>query len=219
MQTIKRENLVIGWLFALLFLPGFLPAQDSRTLPVDMYLIVEASSLSQGANDEGAAWIGKELIDRLLKDGDRVSLWSVGAQTQLVFSGTLEGAGGKDAVKAKLKAIGAPGAAAPGAGAGAAGAPGAGAKSPAARRSALPDFSGALREAASRPAGEGGRISYTVLVSASAASLAPALTGKDAALFRWSRAEEYPRFNVLVVAPDIHKKVQQAAVGYMNSGR
>jgi hypothetical protein len=193
MQTLNLKDLAIGWFLAVLFLPGFLPAQDSRTLPLDMNLIVDGSSLSPGAKNEAVAWIETQVIDRLLKDGDRVTLWSAGPQAQVVFSETLGGANGKDAVKAKLRAIEASGATA--------------------------DFSGALRDAASRSAQGTGRISYTMLVSASAKSLAPALTGRDANLFRWSRAEEYPHFRVLVVAPDIHKKVQQAAVAYMNSGR
>jgi hypothetical protein len=194
MQMRNRKKLVFGWFFAVLAVPGFLGAQETRSLPLDMYLIVDSSSLIAGTKNETASWIGEQVIDRLLKDGDRVTLWAAGDKAQVVFSETLGGANGKDAVKAKLKAMEAGG--------------------------KTPDFSGAIRDAASRSAqGSAGRISYTMLVSGSATSLAPALTGKDANLFRWSRVEEYPRFTVLVVAPDIHQKVRQAAAAYMNSGR
>jgi hypothetical protein len=195
MQTINLKKMLLGWSFGLLFIPGFLRAQDIRTIPLDMYLIVDGSSRISDAKNEAAAWIGEEIIDRFLKDGDSLTLWSAGAKSQVVFSETLGGANGKDAVKAKIKALEVSG--------------------------EEPDFSGALGEAASRAAarGDSGRISYTLLVSASAESLAPALAGKSARLFRWSKAEEYSRFMVLVVDPNIHNRVSQAAAAYMNSGR
>jgi hypothetical protein len=187
------KKTAFGLFFALLFFPGFLQAEDTRTVPLDMYLIVDGSSQLPEAKRETIAWIGEQVIDRILMDGDTLTLWSAGPRAQVLFSETLGGANGKDAVKAKLSAIDA--------------------------SAGVPDFSGALRDAASR-AGRGGagRIKYTMLVSGSAESLAPALKGKDAGLFRWSKVEEYSRFRVLVVAPDIHDKVRLAAAAYM-SGR
>jgi hypothetical protein len=190
MKNTKKIGL---WLLTALFLPAFLPAQDIRTIPLDMYLIVDGSSRTPEAEQETAVWIGEQIIDRLLKDGDSLTLWSAGPEARLLFSETLGGANGKEAAKAKLNALEASG--------------------------GVPDFSGALKDAASRSArGSSGRISYTLLVSASAEALAPALTGKDANLFRWSRVEEYSRFRVLVVAPNIHNQVRQAAAAYMKSG-
>jgi hypothetical protein len=191
MQTLNSKKKSLGW-FMLLFLPVFLEAQDIRTIPLDMYLIVDGSSQTPGAENETAAWIGEQIIDRILKDGDSLTLWSAGPKAQVLFSSVLEGANGKDAAKAKLAALDISG--------------------------GVPDFSGALREAAAAArtaGGGGGRISYTLLVSASAEALAPSLMGRDAALFRWSRVEEYSRFRVLVVAPDIHARVRQAAAAYM----
>jgi hypothetical protein len=194
MQTVNFKKMIFGWFFAVLVLPGFLRAEDIRTLPLDMYLIVDGSSRISEAKNETAAWIGEQIIERMLKDGDSLTLWSAGPEARLLFSETLGGANGKDEVKAKLKDLEASG--------------------------SVADFSGALRDAAARAArGEAGRLAYTMVVSASAESLAPALTGKDANLFRWSRVEEYSRFRILVVAPDIHGKVRQAAAAYMNSGR
>jgi hypothetical protein len=192
MQTLNSKKKSLGW-FMLLFLPVFLEAQDIRTIPLDMYLIVDGSSQAPGAENETAARIGGQIIDRILKDGDSLTLWSAGPKAQVLFSSVLGEGNGKDAAKAKLAALDISG--------------------------GVPDFSGALREAAAAAArtagGNSGRISYTLLVSASAEALAPALTGRDAALFRWSRVEEYSRFRVLVVAPDIQAKVRQAAAAYM----
>jgi hypothetical protein len=193
MQTINPLKKILGGVFMALFLPSLLGAQDIRTIPLDMYLIVDGSSQTPGAENETAAWIGEQIIDRVLKEGDSLTLWSAGSKAQVLFSGILEGADGKDAAKAKLNALDASG--------------------------GVPDFAGALRDAAARSArGSSGRISYTLLVSASAEALAPALTGRDADLFRWSRVEEYSRFRVLVLAPNIHNQVRQAATAYMSGG-
>jgi hypothetical protein len=191
MQTINAKKKSIGCFFAVLFLPAFLWAQDTRTIPLDMYLIIDGSSQTPGAKNGTAAWIGEEIIDRILKDGDSLTLWSAGPKAQVLFSETLEGADGKDAIKTKLASLDTSG--------------------------GTPDFTGALREAVAAAAARGnsGRISYTLVVSASAEALAPALTGRDAYLFRWSRVEEYSRFRVLVVAPDVHVKVREAAAAYM----
>jgi hypothetical protein len=193
MQTMKFKKIFAGWFLAVLLFSPFLRAQDLRTVPLDMYLIVDCSPRISGVKNEAAAWIGAEIVDRILKDGDSLSLWSAGAKAQLVFSETLGEANGKDAVKAKLGALDLSGGDA--------------------------DFSGALRDAASRAdRGSSGRMSYTVLVSASAESLAPALKGKDAQLFRWSKSEERSRFTVLVAAPNIHNQVRRAAAAFMDSG-
>jgi hypothetical protein len=190
MHIISLKKVAAGWIFAALFLPGLLRAEDIRTIPLDMYLIVDGSSQTPGAKNETASWIGEQIIDRILKDGDSLTLWSAGPKAQVLFSETLGGVDGKDTAKAKLASLDFSGGA--------------------------PDFSGAMREAAALTArGSSGRISYTLLVSASAGALAPALTGGDAGLFRWSKVEEYSRFRVLVVAPDIHTRVKQAAAAYM----
>jgi hypothetical protein len=187
---VNLKKTIPAWFFMFLFFPGFLRAGDTRTIPLDMYLIVDGSSQNQASKNEIVAWIGEQIIDRLLKDGDGLTIWSAGSKSQVLFSETLGGANGKDAVKAKLGAVDASG--------------------------GVPDFSGALRDAVSR-AGRGGsdRIKYTILVSGSAGALAPALTGRDANLFRWSRVEEYSRCRILVVAPDINARVRQAAAAYM----
>jgi hypothetical protein len=190
MQKLNPKKKSLGWFFMAFLLPAFLQAQDIRTIPLDVYLIVDGSSQTPGAKNEIAAWIGEQLIDRILKDGDSLTLWSAGPKAQILFSSVLGGANGKDAAKAKLVSLDA--------------------------SDGVPDFAGALKDAAARAAlGGSGRMRYTLLVSASAGALAPALTGKDAYLFRWSRVEDYSRFRVLVVAPDIHAKVRQAAAAYM----
>jgi len=133
------------------------------------------------------------VVDRILMDGDRITIWAAGDSARVIHSDTLSGADGKTELKDKLKALAAEGETA--------------------------DFAGALRDAASRLSQAGsGRLAYTMLVTASAVSLEPAL-GSARDLFRWFRSERYSRWQVLVVAPDIGSKVRQSAAAYMSSRR
>jgi len=161
-----------------------------------MYLIIDGSSSLEGSKNETVAWISDQVVDRILMDGDKITIWTAGNNARVIHSDTLSGAAGKKEIKDKLKALDAGGKSA--------------------------DFSGALRDVAGRlsqAAPAQNRIPYTMLVTASAEGLEPALSGSSQGLFRWFRSEKYERWQVLIVAPDIGRKVQQAAAAYMSSLR
>jgi hypothetical protein len=105
-----------------------------------------------------------------------------------VFSGVLGSDTGKDAIKNSLKTLSAGDDSA--------------------------DFAGALQEAAAR--GSGGRMTYTLLVSGSSASLSPTLMGAGANLMKYSRVEEFRGWRALVIALDIDSRVRQAAAAYLS---
>ena len=187
-------------LFILIVLVGFLSpvlhAGDGRTIPLDMYLIIDASSSLQNSKNDTVAWINEKVIDRILTEGDKVTIWTAGDKAQMIYSETLSGTAGKKEIKDKLLALNTGGKTA--------------------------DFSGALRDVLSRisqTAGSRSRLSYTMLITSSAEVLEPTLTGGAQGLLRWFRSEKYERWQVLIVAPDIGGKVQQAAAGYMSSLR
>lgn len=191
MKTISIRKTFI----ALVFL-GILPllgAEDRRTIPLDMYLIIDASSAMEELRDEVTAWLDEQVVDRFLMDGDRITIWAAGDNAQVIHSAALSGADGKQEIKNRFRSLVADGQTA--------------------------DFSGAMREAAARSAQDRGRLSHTMLITASARSLEPALTGSDRELFRWSRSEWHSRWQVLVAAPNIGGRVRQAAIAYMNSQR
>ena len=182
----------------LIILVGFVPllnAEDKRSLPLDMYLIIDGSSSLESSKSETIAWINDQVIDRILMDGDKITIWTAGERARIIHSDTLSGAAGKKEIKDKLAALETGGKAA--------------------------DFSGALSDVASRLSQSSGqnRLPYTMLVTASAEGMEPALSGSSQGLFRWFRSEKYERWQVLVVAPDIGRKVQQTAAAYMSSRR
>ena len=176
------------------FLPLVLYAEDQRTIPLDVYLVIDCSSSLEPSKPDTIAWINDQVIDRILMDGDKITIWSAGAEAQVTHSAVISGTAGKEEIRNKLNELNTGG------------------------RTA--DFSGALRDVQSRisqTSGDPGRLPYTILITASARGLEPALTGGSQGLFRWFRSERYEGWQVLIVGLDIGRKVQQAASAYMNS--
>ena len=179
------------WVFLFLLIPSFLQAENQRLIPLDMYLIVDATEGLREVRSEVVAWINEDVIERRLQPGDRLMIWSAGDTAALVHSETVGSQ--KNTAKGIIENLEIRG-----------------------RRA---DFSTAVQEAASREretTGEG-RMSYVLVVSSSVGNLAQALGGSSAPLFRWSRAERSSRWQAMVVAPNIAERVRQAATAYMNS--
>jgi hypothetical protein len=191
MKAIKPKTIFLLFSLVPVFLnPVFVLAEDRRSIPLDLYLIIDSSEKFREIKDETTAWINEQIIDRLLQEGDRLVIWSAGDAATIIYAETIGAS--KDEAKNKIRNLEIQG------------------------RS--PDFGSALQEATSRAAqGSASRISMTLLVS-TAESLAPSLGGSSAGLFRWSRVEQYSRWQALVVAPsNLGEKVRRAAASYMNS--
>jgi len=189
----RKSNL--RFFLALAFLAVFFPrlnAQDRRNIPMDFYMIIDGSEAFEKHRNEAIAWVNERVVDRLLLDGDRVSIWAAGDRAELVFSGDVSDSGGNQEIKDQLLNFAPTG------------------------RSA--DFSGALRNVNAGISGTSDdRLPYTILVTASAGGLYSALAGDTQGLLRWFRTEKSAQWQALVVAPDIGRKVNQAALAYMNS--
>ena len=181
--------------FILVILAGFIPrlkAEDRRVIPLDMYLIIDGSESLKNPKNDIITWINEQVVDRILLDGDKITIWTAGEKAQVLFSDTISGSGGKNQIKDKLKALESTG--------------------------KTTDFSGALRDASARVSQTPqGRLSYTMLITASARGLESALSGNAQGLLRWFRSEKYGGWQVLVVGPDIGRKVQQSAAAYISS--
>lgn len=179
----------------LIILVGFsslLNAEDKRIIPLDMYLIIDGSESFGNSKNDAVAWINTNVVDRVLTEGDRVTIWKAGDSRELVYSGDISASGGKTAIKDKLSSLAADGKEA--------------------------DFSGALEDAASGVSRTPqSRLSYTMLVTASAEGMESALTGDSRSLLKWCRSEKFQRWQALIVAPDIARRVRDAAAAYMSS--
>jgi hypothetical protein len=182
--------------FLLLFLPRILPGEDRRTGPLRVYLIFDGSSMAKNGLDDAIRWIDASVIDRILREGDEVSLWITGESAGPVFSEVLKGESQKDRIRELLRS------AAPGEG-------------PA-------DYAGALREAAARIAARSGQgLSYTLLITGTAGGNprgSPTGERETAELLRYSRVLEFAGWRAQVVGLGITSRVQAAASAYMAGG-
>jgi hypothetical protein len=159
------------------------PAYAQRA-PIDVNLIIDGSSSLTGVKNEVTTWVSGRL-DQILVEGDMVTVWSAGTQSKVIYSGKIEGAAGKEAVKKSIRDI-----------------------SPFGN---TPDFSGALRDAASR---QSSSYSYTLLISSSPAALSSVLSSPQASLLRFSRVEEFTDWRALVVGLNIDAKVKRSAAAF-----
>jgi hypothetical protein len=168
---------------------GFSPlsADETRSVNIEVNLIIDGSAALATVLDEVTLWVSGNLVDRRLQEGDRIHIWNAGETAEIVYSGTLKSDAEKEQVRQTLRSLPAKGGTA--------------------------DFTGALREAAARSSG---RMSYTLLVSASPAALSPALTGPESGLMRFSRIEEFPGWRLIIVALNIDSRVRQAAAAYFS---
>ena len=167
---------------------GFFPlySEGARNTPIDVNLIIDGSEAFSEVSKEASAWISDTLIDRLLATGDKITVWSAGGAARVVYSETIKSDMDRENVKKILRGL-----------------------SPGGNSA---DFSGALREASSKPQFSG--ISYTLLISSSA-SLSSTLQGPQANLMRFSRIEEFRGWRALTVGLNIDSKVRKAAASFM----
>jgi hypothetical protein len=177
------KKIFFGLWTALCFSPVFLFGADLRILPADVYVILDVSPAIGDQRGAAVTWLCDNLIDGRLLEGDTLTILTAGDKTELIFSDSLN-AEKKEAAKQALRRIPA--------------------------GSGPADYSGALREAASRQTGKADRMSYTLLVSGT--------TGPSAAsggLVRYSRIDEFSGWRVLTVGLGIDQRVKAAAAAFM----
>ena len=186
-------------IFIMIFLAGFIftaNAENRRTIPLDVYLIIDGSPAFERSRGEIMAWINEQIVNRILINGDTVTIWAAGSNATIIHSSTISGEAEKQAIRDAVRNINAAGENA--------------------------DFSGAMSAAASRltqAAGDRSRLTYTVLITGSARGMQQAFTGGAGHLFQWFRSEHSSQWQAFVMAPTIAGRVRQAAAAYMDSQR
>jgi hypothetical protein len=178
--------LVFGGLLSPLFAAG-------RSLPLDIFLIIDGSAALEKGRNEALDWLCGRVVDGLLQEGDRLTIWIAGEKAEELFSGSVTGNETRETVKALIRAV------------------------PAKGKSA--DFPGALRAAANRRAEKAGedseRLAYTLLISGMAAGY-NSLSGREMPdLLRYSRFEEFSAWRAVTAAPGIEAAVKNAAAAFM----
>jgi len=178
-----KRVLITILIFAMGF--GLSPLFGADRSPINVNLIIDGSDSFTAVKANITAWISGRL-DQLLADGDRVTIWSAGAQAKVIYSGTMAAPADREAVKKSIRDLSGAGAAA--------------------------DFSGALGQAANLQSG--GTFSYTLLVCAAGTSLSNLVSGPQAGMMRFSRVEEFSGWKAIVVGLNLDARVRRAAAAF-----
>jgi len=180
----KTPKTFLTLIFAAFIFLSPLYGADAQRIPINVNLIIDGSASLSAVKDEITSWVLSRL-DEILADGDNVTVWSAGPLARVIYSGSINSAADRDAIKNSIRQLSGSGETA--------------------------DFSGALREASSR---QSSSFSYTLLISASGASLSSVLSGPQANLLRYSRVEEFSTWRALVVGLNIDTRVSRAAAAF-----
>ncbi|MDR2419449.1 MAG: hypothetical protein LBD79_10435 [Treponema sp.] len=169
---------------------GTLSAIDTRTIPLDLFLIIDDSSLLAAAKDTATVWMCNHLIDELLQDGDHLTIWLTSDTARIVFSDSVDRVR-KETAKNMLHTM--------------------------ADSSAPADFAGALRAASVRAGAiqNTNRIVYTLLVSGSEASIFSTTDTDIVGLLRVSRVDDFSGWRVLTIGLGLSSQAQRAASNYI----
>ncbi|MDR1302682.1 MAG: hypothetical protein LBK43_09485 [Treponema sp.] len=178
-------------ILALLLFPMVLGARDKRNIPVELFLIIDGSSALKNAQNAAVRWLEEHVVDGILQEGDRLSIWLANEKAELIFSDNLNGVGDKARIKRVLQSL--------------------------QLQEGAANFGGAIREATTRAARlQSARpMIYTLLVSGSTTGRSPSLGGDAVGLLRFTRVEEFSGWRLTVVGLGMNARVQQAAAAYM----
>jgi hypothetical protein len=183
----KKSVLVL--ILALCF-AGSLSAADTRTIPLDLFLIIDNSSLLATAKDAAIVWMCNHLIDDLLQDGDHITIWVTSDTARTLFSDSVNRVR-KETAKNILRTM--------------------------EDSNAPADFTGALRAASVRASAiqNANRIVYTLLVSGSEASIFSTTDSDIVGLLRVSRVDDFSGWRVLTIGLGLSSQAQRAASNYI----
>jgi hypothetical protein len=182
--SFKNVKIPLFLVFAVFTIFLSLTPVYAQRAPIDINLIIDGSFSLTAVKNDITTWVSGRL-DQILTEGDRVTIWNAGTQSKIIYTGKIEGAPGREAVKKSIRDI--------------------------IPLGSNPDFSGALRDAASR---QSSSYSYTLLISATPAALSSVLSTRQAGLLRFSRVEEFTNWRALVVGLNIDGKVKKSAAAF-----
>jgi hypothetical protein len=180
----------VSVLLLVLCFSGTLSAADTRTIPLDLFLIIDGFSLVSAAKDAATVWMCNHLIDELLQDGDHLTIWVASDTARIVFSDSVDRVR-KETAKNMLRTM--------------------------VYSSASADFEGALRAASVRAGAiqNANRIVYTLLVSGSDASIFSTTDTDMVGLLRFSRVDDFSGWRVLTIGLGLSSQAQRAASNYI----
>lgn len=189
MREIRLTSLKKPVLVLVLTAFCFLSPLFGERAPINVNLIIDGSSALSAVKGEVTSWVCDRL-DKILVDGDVVTIWNAGPTARIIYSQAVNSAADRETVKKNVRDI-------------------------QTANSSAADFSGALREAAATR--QISAFSYTLLISASQEALSSFLAGSQSGMLRFSRVEEFPAWRALVVGQNLDRRVKEAATSFFGS--
>lgn len=193
MSTFSR-SVRLSFFFAFLFL-GLIPkvyGEDTRTQPIDVFILIDRSAAMTDAIADAREWICSNVVDGMLIPGDRVDLWTFSDNFQRIYSREIVTPDFRETLKKTIRGVTGDG------------------KTPK-LGSALASF---LADANARP--DRNAIAY-VLVAGS--MVGPASKGpgdeKTEELLRFSRVEAHPGWKAVVVGIGLEEQVRRLTKEYL----
>ncbi|MDR0721894.1 MAG: hypothetical protein LBF75_03730 [Treponema sp.] len=183
MKKKYRFILVIGLLF-----PAVLGAGDKRHIPLELFLIIDGSSTLKNVQPAVVRWLHEQVVDSILQEGDRLTIWVTAEKGEVIFSDVLKGAGDKARIKRVLQSL--------------------------PFQEGTANVAGAIRDATARVQRSRSMV-YTLLISGSTTGRSPSLGGDAVGLLRFTRVEEFSGWRATVIGLGLTARVQQAAAAYM----
>ncbi|MFQ3547288.1 MAG: vWA domain-containing protein [Termitinemataceae bacterium] len=106
MRSIPQTRTFLLSFFLLLFLVfnGF--CGDSRSIPLDMYLLIDTSKAMGSQLPEAVQWFESEILTELMQVGDECTLWTLSQQPQEIFSRSITSIDDFEIIRKQLKTIG-----------------------------------------------------------------------------------------------------------------
>jgi hypothetical protein len=193
MKLFKPRKLITLLALGLFFLSSLLCAEDKRQESIEMYVVIDGSAALKNARQEALAWFQEQILNGILQDGDRLSVWIAGEKAELIFSETLNGPESRKNLQEKLDSA------------------------PSGAKNA--DFAGALREISAREGSSRGVLPVnTLLITSATGGVYTSLGESIGRILRYSRVEDFSGWRAIRILTNIGPQVQDAAGAYLRQG-
>ncbi|GHU05431.1 hypothetical protein FACS1894147_11610 [Spirochaetia bacterium] len=193
MKLYKPRNVTIILALGLFLLPSLVCAEDKRQESIEMYVVIDGSAALKNVRQTVLAWFEEQILNGILQDGDRLSVWVAGEKAELIFSETLSGPESRKMLRDTLDSA------------------------PSEAKNA--DFAGALREISARRGASNGVLPpNTLLITSASGGVYTSLGESIGRILRYSRVEDFSGWRAIRILTTIGPQVQDAAGAYLRQG-
>lgn len=173
--------------------PARLYAENVRSGTIDAYILIDASKAMENTGEMALNWVNNALVNDILIPGDRVQIWSITEEAELLFNDTLENEDDVARLSSTIRSI--------------------------QFTASSADYAAALRKAVQAESSRQNRdrIAFALLIEGydDSGKTIESTYGDIAKLLRYSRVDDYPGWKAITVGLGIEPRVKAATASYM----